>query len=42
MEFSIAVTADGVAQLDGEMQALTKGASEPSKDGGEIWWELRA
>lgn len=42
VEFSIAVTADGIAQLDGEMQALTKGASEPSADGGEIWWELRA
>ncbi|EPD45610.1 YigZ family protein [Corynebacterium sp. HFH0082] len=42
VEFSIAVTADGIAQLDGEMQALTKGASEPSTDGGEIWWELRA
>lgn len=39
---SVAVTTDGISQLDGEMQALTKGASAPSQDGGEIWWELPA
>lgn len=41
VEFSVAVAAAEIEQLDGEMQALTKGASQPSGDGGEIWWELR-
>lgn len=42
VEFSVAVSAEDIEQLDGEMQALTKGASEPSRDGGELWWELPA
>lgn len=41
VEFSIAVATGEIEQLDGELQALTRGAGEPSRDGGEIWWESR-
>lgn len=42
VEFSIAVSVAEIEQLDGEVQALTKGSSKSSRDGGEIWWEMRA
>lgn len=40
--FHIAVAADEVDQLDGAMQALTKGISAPSADAGETWREIPA
>nr|WP_120492238.1 YigZ family protein [Corynebacterium lactis] len=42
VEFSLAVSPEETAELDGTMQALTKGASAPSLDAGETWQEVPA